>query len=150
MYKTCAFTGHRNLKNTDFDNALLDRVVADLVKCGTRNFLCGMAWGFDLQAAQSVIALKNKFDIKLTACIPCANQTDNFSLGAKNLYNRVLEGCDEIITLSEYYYPGCMHGRDRYMVDNCDVLVCFLRRNSGGTFYTVGYAEKINKKIIRL
>lgn len=148
--KVCAFTGHRNLNCGGFDLSLLDRVVLDLIKTGTTHFLCGMALGFDIQAAQSVIAYKKNYDVKLIACLPCANQSDTFSEKNKNIYERVLNCCDEVVTLSPYYYSGCMHERDRYMVDNSDVIVCFLRKSSGGTFYTVNYAKKLNKKIIEL
>ena len=148
--KICAFSGHRNLKALDFDNALLDRVVLNLIKTGTTEFLCGMAYGFDLAAAQTVLMYKKDYDIKLTACLPCADQTDNFSENNKLKHSIILDCCDEVITLAPAYFKGCMHGRDRYMVENCDVLVCFLRRRSGGTFYTVNYARKLGKKIIEL
>lgn len=148
--KVCAFTGHRNLNCGGFDSALLDRVILDLIKTGTERFLCGMALGFDIEAAQSVIACKKNYGIKLVACLPCANQSDVFSEKSKLVYERVLGCCDEVITLSPYYHSGCMHERDRYMVENSDVVVCYLRKNSGGTFYTVNYARKLGKKIIEL
>ena len=150
MYRTCAFTGHRNLKNTNFDASLLDRTIGHLIKNGTDTFLCGMAMGFDVESAQSVIMHKKNYDVKLIACIPCANQTERFSESARKLYERVLSGCDEVIILSDLYYPGCMHERDRYMVDNSDLIVSFLRKEKGGTFYTVNYARRQNKKIIEL
>ena len=150
MGKICAFSGHRDLKSLNFDNALLDRVVLDLIKTGTTDFLCGMAYGFDLAAAQTVLMYKKDYDVKLTACLPCANQTDTFSKSNKLKHSVILDSCDEIITLAPSYYRGCMHERDRYMVDNSDVLVCFLRKPVGGTFYTVNYAKKLGKKIIEL
>lgn len=148
--KVCAFTGHRNLAGTDFDEHLLERVVADLVKTGTTRFLCGMAVGFDMKAAQAVLALKGKYDIQLVACLPCENQSERFSEKNKSLYNEILGKCDEVIVLEKEYVSGCMQRRDRYLVDNCDVLVCFLRKSSGGTHYTVKYARKENKKIIEI
>ena len=150
MYKTCAFSGHRNLIDGDLDISLLDRVVLNLIKNGTTEFLCGMAIGFDLTAAESVISFKKDYDIKLTACIPCATHSERISVRSKQRYERILNCCDEVITLSDDYYKGCMLVRDRYMVDNSDVLVCYLRRKSGGTFYTVNYAKKSGKKIIEL
>ena len=148
--KVCAFTGHRNLAGTDFDEHLLERVVFNLVKTGTTRFLCGMAVGFDMKAAQAVLALKERYDIELVACLPCTNQSERFSARSKELYDRILEKCDEIVVLDREYKAGCMQRRDRYMVDNCDVLVSFLRKNSGGTYYTVNYARKNNKKIIEI
>ena len=146
----CAFTGHRVLANTDFDELLLERVIENLIKTGTKRFLCGMAIGFDLKCAQAVAALKGKYDIELVAYLPCANQSERFSDKNKRLYNEMLSACDEVIILEPEYVRGCMQKRDRYLVDNCDVLVSFLRRNSGGTHYTVNYAKKLNKKIISL
>ena len=148
--KVCAFTGHRNLNSGGFDINLLDRVILDLIKTGTEKFICGMALGFDLTAAQIVYAYKRVYDIKLVACIPCANQTDTFSEKSKRLYDYILGKCDEVITLAPEYYSGCMQARDRYMVDNSDLLVCYLRKNFGGTYYTVNYAKKQGKKIIEL
>lgn len=146
----CAFTGHRNLKDTDFDELLLERVVENLVKNGTKRFLCGMAVGFDLKAAQTVIALKRRYDIELVACLPCENQAERYSEENKRLYESILEKCDETVILEKEYKSGCMHKRDRYLVDNCDILVSFLRKSSGGTYYTVNYAKKSDKKIIEL
>ena len=146
----CAFTGHRNLAGTDFDEHLLERVVLNLVKNGTTRFLCGMAVGFDMKAALAVLALKGLYDIELVACLPCANQSERFSARNKKLYNEILARCDDIIIMEMEYKNGCMQERDRYLVDNCDVLVSFLRKTSGGTYYTVNYARKQNKKIIEL
>lgn len=150
MYKTCAFSGHRNLINNSLDYALLDRVVLNLVKMGTTDFLCGMALGFDMAAAETVINLKKDYDLTLKACLPCLEQSSLYSQKNKERYQFILSKCDEIVTISEQYRRGCMHERDRYMVDNCDALICFLRRQSGGTFYTVNYAKKKGVHIIEL
>lgn len=146
--RVCAFTGHRNASGLDYN--LLDKVIYDLIKTGTKKFISGMALGFDIAAAQSVLAYKKEYDISLVACIPCGNQSARFKEKDKILYNSVLGKCDEVITLSSEYYKGCMQERDRFMVDNCDIVVCYLRRNFGGTFYTVNYARKKGKKIIEL
>ena len=145
----CAFTGHRVLQDLDF--ALLDRVIKNLIKNGYNRFLCGMARGFDLAAAESVIALKAEYpDVCLVACIPFKGQEQNLSLSDRSRYKRILENCSEIIYLSEFYYSGCMHLRDRFMVDNCDTVVCHLRKKTGGTYYTVKYAQKKGVKCIEI
>lgn len=148
MYKNCAFSGHRY--GSDFSRELLDRVILNLIKGGTLNFYCGMAQGFDLTAAESVISFKKNYTVKLYACIPCAGQPDAFFRADKIRYERILENCDGQIVLSPSYFNGCMHLRDRFLIDNCDVLVCFLRRKSGGTYYTVNYAKKCGVPVIEL
>ena len=149
MIKRCAFTGHRDLGGK-FDYNLLDRGILNLVKSGVTEFYCGMAVGFDMAAAECVLACKNEYDVKLCACIPCPEQIKNYGSADKFRYERILKRCDEIIVLSENYYKGCMLARDRFMVDNCDVLLSYLRKDSGGTFYTVNYAERKNVKIISI
>ena len=147
--KSCSFTGHRILLK-DFDYNLLDRVILNLIKNGVDTFYCGMATGFDTVAAESVLNYKKDYNVKLVACIPCENQTDTFSAAAKERYERILKGCDSQIILSQTYFDGCMQQRDRYLVDNCDVFLCYLRRKSGGTFYTVNYAKTKGVQIIEI
>lgn len=146
---SCAFSGHR-YELEDFDAELLERVIKNLIITGADTFYCGMAKGFDLCAAESVLALKKTYTVRLVACIPCEGQPDAFSEHDKIRYNRILEGCDEQIILAPRYYNGCMQNRDRFMVDNSDVLVCYLRKDDGGTFYTVNYARKKSVRIIEI
>lgn len=145
----CAFTGHRILKN-DFDVNLLDRVILNLIKSGVNNFYCGMATGFDIAAAESVLQYKKNYEIKLFACIPCSDQQENYSASDKRRYDSILKNCDGEIVLSQNYYAGCMYERDRFLVENADVLVSYLRVKKGGTYYTVNYAKKKDVKIIEL
>ena len=146
---TCSFTGHREL--VDLDVALMDRVIKNLIKNGCKRFLCGMAQGFDLTAAESVVEFKRQYpEVELVACVPCEGQSRYFSSTDKARYARVIKNCAEVIVLSDRYYQGCMHLRDRFMVDNSDVVVCYLRKKSGGTYYTVKYANSQNKKVIEL
>lgn len=149
MYTNCAFTGHRVLDRM-FDANLLDRVILNLIKSGTRNFYCGMATGFDMLSAEIVIKYKESFDIRLCACVPCKEQNKYYSAKDKRRYDNIFSACDEKIVFYEEYTSGCMQERDRFLVDNCDVLVSYLRRKYGGTYYTVGYAKKQDKKIIEL
>ncbi|MDE7163265.1 MAG: DUF1273 domain-containing protein [Clostridia bacterium] len=145
--KTCAFTGHREVeKGFDFD--YLKECVQGIIDRGYDTFLCGMAMGFDLLAARAVIELKeNNPHIKLIACVPCPDQEKNFPADEKQKYGEVAASCDEVRVLSDHYYKGCMYARDRYMVDNCEILFAYDRKHEGGTYYTITYALENNKKI---
>ena len=54
---TVAFTGHRTYNNEAA--AALRATVGELYACGFRTFLCGMAVGFDLAAAEAVLACRD-------------------------------------------------------------------------------------------
>ena len=147
MEKTCAFTGHRQVED-NFDVARFEQVLSAYIEEGYTTFLCGMAIGFDTIAAELVLKLKNVYpEIKLIACIPCEGQSKYFSPAEKVRYKNVLNSCDEVKILSDRYYKGCMQARDRYMVDNCHLLIAYKRVNSGGTYYTLNYALSLNKRI---
>ena len=55
-----------------------------------------------------------------------------------------------MVYTAQQYARGCMHKRNRHLVDNSSVCVCYLNRESGGTAYTVDYAEKQGLEIINL
>ncbi|MCL2883887.1 MAG: hypothetical protein FWF49_00185 [Oscillospiraceae bacterium] len=43
-----------------------------------------------------------------------------------------------------------LQARNRALVDHSDVCVCFLNKSTGGTAYTVKYAQKKGLSIINL
>ena len=53
-----AFTGHRTYRGAAAD--ALRRTVGELYARGFRNFLSGMAMGFDLAAAEAVLELRER------------------------------------------------------------------------------------------
>ena len=52
--------------------------------------------------------------------------------------------------MSEAYTQGCMHRRNRHLVDHSSVCICYLTGSSGGTAYTVNYARKQGLEIINI
>ncbi len=57
---------------------------------------------------------------------------------------------DKVVYTSQEYTRGCMFKRNRYLVDNSGVCVCYLARDAGGTAYTVNYAKRQGLEIINL
>lgn len=145
----CAVTGHRVL-GADFNSERLKNAFVELINKGVDTFLIGMAVGFDSKCFLVLEQLKNEYSIKLIACIPCANQDKSFTLAQKKEYARMLEVADQKIMVGVEYTSGCMLKRNRFMVDNADYLVCYLREQKGGTAYTVNYAKSKNKNIIEV
>ena len=139
---SCAFTGHRKLEN-DFSLRKLKKIIKTLIEEGVTTFYAGMAIGFDLVAAEAVLALKKKYpSVKLVACIPCYNQEKTFPAEDQKRYVKILKKADEQVVLAEHYFSGCMQLRNRYMVDHADVLVAYCHAETGGTAYTVKYFKK--------
>ncbi len=146
--QTACFTGHR--KNVDEAGKIMMQKAVDFaLAIGYKTFLCGMAMGFDSIAFDYVQKRKKEYkDITLVACVPCKGQEKNFPESERKAYYNRLKQADETVTLSEEYYAGCMHVRNRFMVDNSSCVIAYLRKNEGGTGYTVKYAEEKGRTVI--
>ena len=143
--KTCCFTGHRLIPHTAHQKlqAALDETIEILIGRGYDTFVSGGALGFDMLAAETVLRLKNKYPhVRLVMALPCRNQQAKWKLAEQQRYNSILERADDCIFLSDGYYRGCMHVRNRYMVNNSSICIAYLTREDGGTAYTVRYAEE--------
>lgn len=146
--KSCAFTGHRTLRE-GFDEKNLKNAVLALIERGVDTFYNGMAKGFDLLAAETVLSFKDKYpSVKLIACIPYYGQEKNYLEEDKKRYLTILNGADQKIILSDRYYKGCMHVRNNYMADRADVLVAYLKEEKGGTASTVKYFKRKKNAVI--
>lgn len=147
MRKTCALTGHRDLPESFDKNMLYDKL-EELVESGCDSFLCGMARGFDLEALECLVRLKQKYRLYLEACIPFEGQEKGFPQKEKERYRALIQWCDRKTVLFEQYRNGCFLARDRYMVDCCDVLFAYCVRGEGGTAYTVKYARSKGTEVV--
>ena len=139
--KACAFTGHRELFG-DFSKTKLKKQIEKLIQEGVLVFFVGMAKGFDLAAAEEVIKLKKKYPVKLVACIPYYGQEKGYSEKDKKRYVAILKKCDEQVLTTDSYFRGCELVRNKYMVDNATHLIAYLKKDTGGTAYTVKYFKK--------
>lgn len=151
--QTCCFTGHRVIPQEE-RSVLSQRLTAQVraqIANGVTDFYAGGALGFDTLAALTVLALKKEFpQIRLLLALPCCaeEQTRSWSEADKRIYELILASSDEKTVLSEHYWPGCMHVRNRYMVDRSSVCICYLTKNKGGTASTVAYAQKKGLAIV--
>ena len=145
---TCCFTGHRIIPSGEKETIrnLLETAIEKVIQDGYRFFGTGGALGFDTLAAQTVLKLKRQYPhIRLILVLPCITQTDGWKQDDIDEYERIKALADKVVYTSREYHTGCMHKRNRHLVDNSSLCICYLTRLSGGTAYTVRYAE--NKRV---
>ncbi len=151
--KTCCFTGHREIPTNEIETVrgkLRDCVIS-LIHEGYQYFGAGGALGFDTIAAQVVLELKSSFpQIKLILVLPCKSQTRGWSRKDISIYERIKQQADKVVYTSEEYTQGCMHKRNRHLVDNSSACICYLTKNTGGTFYTVNYAREHGLRVFQI
>ena len=148
---TVCFTGHRKIPPEQQEKVVrqLRKTILELARDGYRYFGAGGALGFDTLAAQTVLNLKSDMpQIRLILVLPCLSQSDRWSMRDKEIYEAIKTRADKIVYTSREYTRGCMHKRNRHLVDNSSVCVCYLKDTTGGTAYTVEYARSKNLRII--
>lgn len=151
--KSCCFSGHRPVKlpwglNESDSGCIrlkdeLAQKLENIYQQGYRHFICGMAIGCDMYFAEAVLALRSLHDdVTLEAAVPCANQSERWSVSQRERYNNLIDACDKVTVLQSVYTPDCMMRRNRYMVDNSSLLLCCYNGRPGGTMNTILYARR--------
>lgn len=151
--RTACFTGHRNTPTNKIHQIEkeLDRIIEMLYHREVIFYGSGGAYGFDMIAEKAVIrARKIHKDIKLILVLPCKNQDKYWTSENKKEFADILLQADKIVYTSDFYRKGCMYRRNRHLVDYSGYCICYLKKNSGGTAYTVDYARKNGLKIINI
>lgn len=149
METTVAFTGHQNYDGQAAQ--MLSETIRALCAAGYDTFLTGMARGFDLAAAETVLSLRTEFPaLKLVAVIPFAGQDENFPVADRVRYHAILQAVDRTVTLAESYARGTYYRRNDYLVDHAGKVVAWYTRHQSGTGYTVRHARQRGVEVINL
>ena len=151
--KICCFTGHR-----DIDDALwpylpevLRPILQKLIEGGVTTFRAGGARGFDNYAALNVLLMKNTYpDVKLKLCLPCPDQAVKWGKSDRDTYYQIIDACDGYTYAEPEYTRGCMHKRNRQLVNGADFCIAYYDGSSGGTAYTVDYANSQGVSVINI
>ena len=155
-----AFTGHRpeqlhigHNELSEEGQALRDFIrneIRVLEQAGADTFFCGAARGADIICGELVMQEKQAHpELKLICVIPFAEQARGWAMNWAFRYRELLRNADQIVLMCSNYQRGCYHMRNRYMVDNCDLLIAIYNgENKGGTAYTINYAREWGKEIL--
>lgn len=157
---TCCFTGHRpkNLPwgyNKDdirwfkLQNIIM-KEIEKLVDEGYTHFISGMAQGIDIWCAKVVLNLKKDHpEITLECAVPCRSQSKKWPDEDKYEYYYILKNADKVTLISDKYTKTCMQDRNKYMVDNSDLVLAVYDKtqDKSGTAQTIRYAKEKNKKL---
>ena len=142
----CCFTGHRRIPpalSGDIQKKLVQTIDWLYSEKHITTYYAGGAQGFDTLASEAVIECRKDISaLRLVVVMPHAEQAARWSAEDRARHKRITDAADEVVCLAEHYYRGCMQRRNRYLVDHSDVCVCYLTEQTGGTAYTVGYAQK--------
>lgn len=107
--------------------------------------ISGMALGIDVLAVASAI----KLNIPFVAAVPFKGQESVWLKSAQEHYHNLLRQAKEVVYVSEPPFSvDKLKKRNKYIVDNSDMMIAMQANNSSGTQHTIEYADSKCKTIL--
>ena len=144
--KACCGFGHRNV----FENisSKLDNAVEEAIAQGCEIFYTGAMGDFDSLFSSAVRSAKKVYPhIKLIGVKPYLTNDINTD---KDYYTALY---DDIIIpdeLAGIHPKAAIKARNRWMIDNSDIVLIYTVRNFGGAYEAKRYAERNGKRLIKI
>lgn len=149
----CCFTGHRPEKLKCSEKEIknkLESAIDNAIGNGYTHFITGMARGVDIWAAEIVVERKKHYDLNLICAIPHPEFDKYRNEYEKGQYNRIIGQADSVLILSTHYSRYCYQKRNKFMVDNSELVIAAFGGENGGTKNTIDYAKRKKIKIINI
>lgn len=149
---TVSLFGHRNIDDYyTVEQKLYEllRIIITQNNTGVE-FLVGRNGEFDLMASSVIKRLKKEMcteNVFLTLVMPYETAEIRDNAEAFESYYDSIEICEACANKN---FKRVFEARNRNMVDRSDMVVFFVKNQSGGAYQTLIYAEKINKKTVNL
>ena len=138
---TVMFCGHGKYRYAPEDRQRLEKEVERLILDGATMFFHGGYGQFDHMAASVVWKLKGRYPhIESVFVLPYLDREVDTSIYDYTTYP----------PLEKVPLKYAIARRNRWMVDNSDIVIAFVRYSWGGAATTLEYAERKNLKIIQL
>ena len=123
-HRAC-FTGHRPEKLT-MDEVTLYAALNNAIECsikdGFTTFICGMARGVDIVAAEIILKMKKgNSNLRLICALPHPDYEKRWSKDWQQRYNAILSQADYIKTVCDAFSYGAYQRRNEWMV-LCEAL----------------------------
>ena len=144
--KACCGFGHRNV----FENisSKLDNAVEEAIAQGCEIFYTGAMGDFDSLFSSAVRSAKKVYPyIKLICVKPYFTNDINTD---KDYYTALY---DDIIIpdeLAGIHPKAAIKARNRWIIDNSDIVLIYTVRNFGGAYEAKRFAERNGKRLIKI
>ena len=144
---TVSLFGHREIDDLRLLDARLAPVIKELIQ-GTRfvAFLIGRNGEFDEYAASIIKHVQREVGCEnsdMTLVLP-------YTVADIEYYERYYDGIVIPESTHRAHPKSAITLKNRWMIDNSDLVIVYVERNKGGAYAAMKYAQKQNKKIINL
>lgn len=142
---TCCFTGHRNLPIHQ-EEEIWQRVCTrlyPLLERGVRYFGVGGAIGFDTLVAEKLLNLRKTYpQIRVILVQPFQGYQSRWTPAQQARAAAVENRADKVAICCQTPSREAFLARDRHLVDGSAYCIGYCTRSTGGTAYTLRYAQK--------
>lgn len=139
----CSFCGHRIVTDYSLEEKIYIKVLDLVMNKNCTIFYSGGMGEFDMLCERVVRRIKKKYPYIKLCRIIYKYKTD---------LKAVRSLVDEIIIpdLTNVHYKKAIVMRNRWMVEEADMILCYIHKSYGGAYTMMKYAEKTNTEIIRI
>lgn len=146
MKKACCGFGHRNVFENISDK--LDQAIESAIQQGCEIFYTGAMGDFDSLFSSAVRRAKKTYPhIKLICVKPYFTNDINTN---RDYYTALY---DDIIIpdeLAGIHYKAAIKARNRWMIDNSDIVIIHTIRNYGGAYEALKYAKRNQRTVFTI
>ena len=139
--------GHREIENLRELDKLLASAVSELIRTKEYvSFLIGRNGEFDEYAASVIKRVQKelgKDNSDITLILP-------YKVASLEYYEKYYDSIVIPDTMYGVYPKSAITLKNRWMVEASDFVITYVRRNSGGAYTAMKYAEKLGKEILNL
>lgn len=147
MDNTCCFFGHRDVFEA-VATAVYEKICDLIENQNISTFIVGDHGDFDKTTAAMVRKAKKKYkNIKLILVRPYFSNELNVN---KDYYAMLY---DDIIIpeeLANVHYKSAIRKRNEWMIDNSQYVIFYVKRNYGGAYTALRYAERTGKSFCNM
>lgn len=144
---TVSFFGHRELYNIRQINEQLTPILKELIRTKSYvAFLIGRNGGFDEYVASVIKFVQRevgKDNNDMTLVLP-------YTVANLEYYEKYYDSIIIPDNVDGVHPKSAITKKNRWVVEQSDLVIVNVERNKGGAYMAMKYAEKLNKKIINL
>lgn len=148
---TVAFFGNRNF-NLHFQyEEKLEKIISEIIEANEYvEFLVGRNGEFDIFVSSVVKKIKSKYQNAKSALVLVLPYMTAEYKNNSEYFEKYYDEIEVSSASSIAYFKSAIQIRNREMTDRADLIICYDNQKNGGTYKTLCYAKKINKKIIEI
>lgn len=146
----CTFAGHRDLFLPDAERKILKALDSILESDDEFVFYTGGMGEFDSKCASAVRMVRHRFQekrLRLVLVLPYMTNRVNTD---KNYFETEYDDVMIPMDLADLYPKAAIRKRNRWMVDQSDILLACVYRDFGGAYDTMQYALRKGVRVFNL